>query len=148
MCTRICLHVRSEQTHICVGNCFILRASDSDYVCFLHLEKWGDTLELLCTVWRLFSHVVTGLVCCAVVMVLCALGPAECRKEQSCSAPSYATPASPDTLCEKSLGRALWAQCIHCFAKCWPDWKAQCPWAWLILSILSEALSHKQWEQG
>ncbi|KAA8595693.1 hypothetical protein FQN60_010984, partial [Etheostoma spectabile] len=31
-------------------------------------------------------------------MVLCALGSAEWRKEQSCSARSYATPASPDTL--------------------------------------------------
>lgn len=39
-----------------------------------------------------------AVLCCAVVMVLCALDPAEWRKEQSCSAPSLATPASPDTL--------------------------------------------------
>lgn len=60
-------------------------------VCFLHSEKWGDTLDLLCTVWRLFSHVVTGLVRCGMVMVLCALGPTECKKEQSRSTPGCAT---------------------------------------------------------
>lgn len=134
---------RSQSCH-----CFILRVSDSDSACFLHLEKWGDTLELLCTVWRLFSHVVTGSVCCAVLMVLFALGPAEWRKEQSCSAPKAMPLPPPQTPhCEKSLGWALWARCIHCLAKCWPDWKAQCPWAWLILSIFSQALSHKQWVQ-
>lgn len=75
---------------------------------------------------------------------------AQLSGEKSRAAAPWALPLPPPQTpyCEKSLGRALWAQCIHCLAKCWPDWKAQCPWAWLILSILSEALSHKQWERG
>lgn len=68
--------------------------------------------------------------------------------EKRAAAPLTMPLPPPQTpYCEKSLGWALWAWWIHCLAKCWPDWKTQCPWAQLILSILSDALSHKPWEQ-
>lgn len=81
---------------------FSFWAAAAEYACFLHLERWGDTLDLVCAVRRLFSHVVTGSVCCA-VLVLCALGPAERRNEQSRSPPAVPVAPPQTPYCEKSL---------------------------------------------
>lgn len=110
----------------------------------------SEETRLICSALFDGCFLTLSLAWCAVVWWWYYARWAQLSGEKSRAAAPLAMPLPPPQTpyCEKSLGWALWALRIHCLAKCWPDWKAQCPWSQLSLSILSEALSHKPREQG
>lgn len=133
---------------------------------WIHLSRWL-LLVCVCLHCVLFAlpevrrHAWSALLCLTVVFSRChwlgvlwhgdgimCSGPNRVEKRAGLQVPLAMPLPPPQTpYCEKSLGWALWALWSHCFAKCWPGWKAQCPWAWLILSTFSQALSRKPLEQ-